>query len=270
MQRRLKTFLHISAVLFLIIFLHYQGALRFLEGVTTRIITAVSISIFSFSEKTIFQDGCETVTECQKKIRELEENARDLLFDRAAYLTLQQETGELRDLVQYIGVSTSPSISAAVIGKSLDPITNTMIINAGAKQGVRLGNPVIVGKGILIGKIVRAEEMFSIVRLLYDNQSKIAATVLNNDRSIGVVEGGYGISVRMNFVPQHEIVAVDDIVVSSGLEPGIPRGLVIGRVESIEKEVYEPFQRAVLSPAVNVQKVSLVSVLFFPSTLSDL
>jgi len=49
--------------------------------------------------------------------------------------------------------------------------------------------------------------------------------------------------------------------VTSGLEKGIPQGLLIGTVEAIEKEAYQPFQKAILNPLANLDKITLVSVL---------
>ena len=54
---------------------------------------------------------------------------------------------------------------------------------------------------------------------------------------------------------------MNDSVVTSGLESGIPRGLLIGKVEAVEKEAYQPFQKAVLTSLINLEKISLVSII---------
>lgn len=124
-----------------------------------------------------------------------------------------------------------------------------------------VGNPVVVGIGVLIGRISRATPETSIVRLLDDNQSKVAATLLNEEKSIGVVEGGYGISIRMNFIPQNEAITIGDTIITSGLEDGVPRGLTIGTVETFEKEPYQPFQSAVVVPPKNFNWITSVSII---------
>ena len=112
-----------------------------------------------------------------------------------------------------------------------------------------------------MGKITKVEKQLAVVRLISDNQIKVAATVLNNERSLGVVEGGYGLSVRMSFIPRNEVVQVGDQIITSGLELNIPRGLLIGSVAAVENEPYQPFQQAVLTPAADLAKLTLVSVL---------
>ena len=67
--------------------------------------------------------------------------------------------------------------------------------------------------------------------------------LLNQDRSIGIIEGGFGLTIRMTFIPQQEIVEIGNIIVTSGLEKNVPRGLVIGEVASVEKEPFEPFSK---------------------------
>ena len=84
---------------------------------------------------------------------------------------------------------------------------------------------------------------------------------MSRDRSIGIVEGGYEISIQMNFIPQNEELNVGDAIVTSGLEETIPRGLLIGRVEAVKKEAYEPFQQAVITPAAPLHALTVVTVL---------
>jgi rod shape-determining protein MreC len=120
---------------------------------------------------------------------------------------------------------------------------------------------VIVDNGLLVGKISHVELRSAIVQLLTDNKSKIAATVMNSQKSIGVVEGGYEISVQMNLIPQHELVSIGDMIITSGLETQIPRGLLIGRVEAIKKEIYQPFQQAVLTPLAPLESLTTVLVI---------
>lgn len=113
----------------------------------------------------------------------------------------------------------------------------------------------------MIGTIAKIEKNISLVRLINDNQSKIAATILNRDNSLGVVEGGYGLSIRMNFIPRNETVLIGDKIITSGLEQTIPKGLLIGEVAVAENEAYQPFQQAVLTSATDLSKLFIVSVL---------
>lgn len=182
-------------------------------------------------------------------------------IDETEVATLRQDNDNLRRQLNFIKAQDYISVGVEVIGKNIDPTESTIIVNRGAKDGIEIGCPTVSDKGILIGKVARVEDNFSIIRLLDDNQSRVAATVANHDRSLGMVEGGYGISVLMNFIPQNEVVNVGDAAVTSGLEEGMPRGLLIGTVEAVEKEAHQPFQTAVIKPFVSFNKITLASVL---------
>jgi rod shape-determining protein MreC len=126
--------------------------------------------------------------------------------------------------------------------------------------------PAIAGKGIIIGKVIRTNEHSSHIRLVNDSLSRVEATTLNHDQTIGVVEGGFGISLQMKFVPRSEVIRVNQQVITSGREPGIPRGLLLGTVTTVENEAYQGFQRVTLSPNIDLSKLSFVSIILTPST----
>jgi cell shape-determining protein MreC len=55
---------------------------------------------------------------------------------------------------------------------------------------------------------------------------------------------------------------VGDQIVTSGQDLEIPKGLLIGKVVSVENEAYQPFQQAILEPAVNLEKLIDVTIIF--------
>jgi len=181
--------------------------------------------------------------------------------NEASLKLLTEENAELKRQLNFKEKTKYASVLAAVIGNNLEGTEKTIIIDRGEKDGIKPGNPVVVDEGILIGEVVKVENDISIVRLLSDNQSKVAATIINKEKSLGVVEGGYGLSVKMNFIPRNEAVQIGDLVVTSGLESNIPRGLLIGKVAAIENEAYQPFQQAILTPSSDYSRFVYLSVI---------
>lgn len=206
-------------------------------------------------------ENFESTEKLQEAYIRLKENFLNKEFEQTDIYLLEQENSELRKQMNFLQKSKFTHLGADVIGKNLDPLGSTLIINRGLNDGIKEGEPVIAGEGVLIGIIARVEQSSSVVRLINDNQSKIAATVANLDRSVGIVEGGYGLSIKMNFIPQNESITVGDVIITSGLQNNIPRGLQIGVVAAVEKEAYQPFQNAVVTPFVNLEKINLVSII---------
>lgn len=245
MRPRLITAASILFVLALVVAAQQHGWLSPFENLAHRGFNGVSRALYRAS---VSGDG-STAT------------STDIL--EATVARLETENFALRDQLDFFASSTIPHVGADVIGRDIDPLGTTLVINAGTRAGLAVDQPVITGNGQLIGTIVRVSETTSIVRLLTDPQSRLAATVLNRDHSLGVVEGGYGISVRLNLIPQNEVVVPGDFIVSSGLEPTLPRGLYIGQVEVVEKKPQQPFQEAVLKTAADLHHLTVVSVLLY-------
>lgn len=262
MNNKRKTALSIAAVIALIIFMHTIGWLRPIEHFFRGSINATSSFVFSGGEKvqsfgSFFKSKQSYTDEIERLSVELDQR----YVDQARLNELEDENARLLEQLNFFETDSHDHVGARVVGRSIDPIGTTIIIDKGTNQGVQKGNSAIVGTGVLIGRVVRADENSSVVQLINDTKSRVAVTVLNSERSIGVVEGGFGIVIRMNFIPQNEEINPGDIVVTSGLEDGVPRGLAIGTIAAVEKKPQEPFQGAVLDPIHNLNNITLISVL---------
>ncbi len=263
MRNKIKTFISITIVIILTIVFHFIGWLSPIENFLHNLVKPGSEIMYSISvsmddeDAELFSNN-ERLIEAYKDLKtKLLKNKTDLV----ELQLLQDENQELKKQLNFIENSKYLSVGVNVIGKNTEPTGNTLIVDRGKKDNIKLGNIVITQEGVLVGKITSVDNYFSIVRLINDSQSKVAATITNEEKSIGLIEGGYGISVHMNFIPQNEIIEIGDTVVTSGLEEGIPRGLLIGKIEAIEKEAYQPFQKAVISPFVNLEKITLASII---------
>ncbi|MBI2444448.1 MAG: rod shape-determining protein MreC [Candidatus Magasanikbacteria bacterium] len=174
---------------------------------------------------------------------------------------LRDENAALRSLLKF-ATPTTTVVAAGIIGQSLATAEQTLIIDRGGRDGVTMGSAAISPEGILIGKITELRPRTSVVRLLQDHRSKIAALILNPERSRGIVEGGFGAGLKMKFIPRNERVRIGDQIITAGLEAGLPRGLLIGTVAEIENEAYQPFQQTTVAPGSDTQKLTTVGVLF--------
>lgn len=258
-----RNYLFLGFILVLIIFFHYLGWLTFIERSVKALIIPISTKITHWRVSSqdffssYFSDKDELVTRYDKCLAK----NQDTDIAEVKIKDLEQENSELRKQLSFFHRRNFTHVTANVVGLNTDNIEKMIIINAGEQDGLKIDQPVIVGDGVIVGTIAKVEKDISMVRLINDNQSKVAATLLNKDGSLGVVEGGYGLSIKMNFIPRNEVVLVGDKVITSGLEENIPRGLLIGEVSVAENEAYQPFQQAVLTPAVDLSKLFIVSVL---------
>ncbi len=261
MNTRKNIFIAVFVVGLLLV-LHYVGLLRTpeewlrllllkplsdLQGLNVQVADQYRF----FKDKKEFFDSYNT---CQNQLAKVQ------ITDAQTKL-LTQENEQLRKILSFERREKTTSTLAYVIGKEINVVDQVLIIDKGEKEGIRVGQPVVAGDGVLVGVINHTTPNTAMFRLISDNQSRIASTVLSRDHSIGVVEGGYGISLRMTLIPRDEIILVGDEVVSSGLEQNIPRGLMIGSVTAVENEPYQPFQQAIITPTLNLNKLTVVGIL---------
>ena len=173
----------------------------------------------------------------------------------------ENENVFLREQLNYLEEKDESYHIAKVIGKSLSTYEHLIFIDKGSSDGIRLGDTVIVNEGVLIGKIYKTYKTYSMVLLLVDNNSATAATIQNKEKTLGVVNGEFGLSMKMDFIPQTEELNIGDKVISSGLERFVPRGLLLGTIDSIDYEQGELFKSAVVKPMINYNKIILVTIL---------
>ena len=124
--------------------------------------------------------------------------------------------------------------------------------------------PLITDQGIMVGKIFKVYPSSSEAILINDSLSRVSAMVQNETNTQGVVVGEHGLSLTMELIPQNEEIKVDDFVITAGIEPTIPRGLVIGQVSRVVAEPNSLFQTVRVRPLVRADSLTVVSILTGP------
>ncbi|TAL20679.1 rod shape-determining protein MreC [Patescibacteria group bacterium] len=247
---------------FVVLTIFFIPAIR---GVGSRILGGLGSPLWSVGlsvRNFFFWDKNETLS----KLQELETERNRLIIENSKLRDLQSENETLRRLLAFKKKTEALLLPAQVIAGSSEPDLHTLEIDAGSDDGVAVGDAVISADGLAVGKIREAGANTSRLELLTDRNSRFAAALLGlAARSvIGVVEGGHGTAMIMRLIPEDVSVSLGDTVVTSGLEAGIPRGLLLGRVESVKKEANEPFQTASLSPLLDLTALSVVAVIHLP------
>lgn len=151
-------------------------------------------------------------------------------------------------------------ITADVIGWDTNPALQSMLINAGFDQGVRVGMPVESARG-LVGQVYRVTNNAALVVLVTETSSAIPVR-LGSTRATGMLRGaGRGLMPTIDWIDLRHQVQVGELVTTSGLGGKFPENLVIGRVVEVERNEAELFQRAVVQPAVDFSAVEIVFVI---------
>jgi rod shape-determining protein MreC len=191
----------------------------------------------------------------------LQRSLEDLTVENAKLRTLVPENEALKAAMRFRERFRDEAVLARVISGSADDALMALVIDRGSEDGVLPDQPVIVGDGIVIGKVLEARRRTAVVLLLSDSRSRLAVTIQNADDTLGVLEGDRGLSVSIGLIPQTAEISPGDVVVTSGAEPGIRRGLPIGAVTKVVKNSQDPFQSADVQPFFSTVHPVFVQVL---------
>jgi len=153
----------------------------------------------------------------------------------------------------------STLIPAQVISRTPDSWYSYIIINLGVKDGVKIKDPVITGKGV-VGEISEVFKDHSKVILVSDKNTRISCEIKRTGE-YGVTEGKLFNKIKLNYLPSSSKLKIGDIVATSGLSNNYPKGVNIGKIQKINKIKGAIFQEIELSPLVNLSTLDLVFVL---------
>lgn len=174
---------------------------------------------------------------------------------------LVAENESLKGLLAFKERTDLTLIPAEVIGADPDATVRALIINRGTEAGIVAGDPVIVGDGTLVGKIKRVAPGRSTILLPTDPRSAIAVMISDHPEADGVAQGEKGLVVSMTLIPQHAPVAAGNTVITTGREDRLPRGLILGTIESVTIVPSDPFMSATIVPAVDPVAITKVAVI---------
>ncbi len=260
----IKKYFSTIAVIMLLIFLHFTKILLPVENLLVEVLKPLSGKLYSagsYVKKSYdARASKENLTELSEKLRD---EVNRLLVENAKLKTLEEENRVLREYVKFSKRSESSFLVANVISRASADSSGVgrFIIDKGSSDGIEAGEAVIFGDGIILGKIVETKDKLSSVCLINNENCKLAASIQNEEGTSGIASGDKGLIIKMEFIPQTESIKEGDTVITSGLEEKIKRGLLIGKINKVNKESNELWQSAIIESLFNLDNVSIVSVL---------
>lgn len=177
--------------------------------------------------------------------------------------SLQEENATLRSLARVALSQHSSWVGAQVISRDVRKDRARLLLDRGEQDGVRLGQAVLSGTGVVIGKIATLEPKTSMVELVTDPQSRFAVALeaSSTKKLVGVLEGRGQGSAWLMYIPVQTPIMQDQTIWTAGTEDEIPKYLPIGIVNDIRGTKADPFLQASIEPLVNPEDVTVVYIL---------
>ena len=189
----------------------------------------------------------------------LAQNAQ-LQADRRHYLELEK----LFALDTELGSSSYDEVTAQVISESPSVWYSHVTISAGSADGVRVGEVVIDGDG-LVGRVTTVAPDAAEVTLITDASSAVAARDAASG-AWGIVEPASGSTNQLvlDFPSSVQAVAAGDLIVTAGTTANgqslFPPDIPIGHVTSVDASSGD----ISIEPNANVKQLEYVQVLTHP------
>lgn len=262
-RRRLPRWVSALIVVAVAAALLAPGPLRQIEALSTGVLTPIQMGVSStLGEVTGVAETIQRIRDLSDQNRAYKDQLDQLQSEVVTMRELEVENAQLRDLLS-MAQRTGPGelIPVTVIARDDVPYVQAITIDRGSTGGVHEGSIVITHRG-LVGRVERVNPTSAKVRLITDINQSVAVRLQSESRSTGVLRGqSQGNLLVIEYIPQADTIRVGDPVLTSGLGEVFPENLVVGNVARVEHKDSDPFQLAVVEPAVDMDKLERLYVL---------
>jgi rod shape-determining protein MreC len=194
----------------------------------------------------------------------LQAQLRETLWEKSELEALRTEN---RRLAQALGLRPPKGYDplwADVMER--DPLHwyNSIMVSAGAQQGVTLNAPVFGnqdGTLVAVGRVTEVRRDSAVVLLVTDEASSVVA-YLSTSAVEGLVQGQGGPRLRMSYLPSEVDLSTGDLVYTSPTSATFPGEILLGRVMAINpRDPFLTFQSVEVRPAADAAALSQVMIL---------
>jgi len=248
---RIKEYLILSLLIvtsLTLIFSNDNSQVRFLRAVAVGFIGVIQ-SGFS---------AVPNVFEIQKENEFLREKNIELSNEVSALKEAKLENIRLTKLLGIKDKNVPGVIIAGIVNKSLVQARNTITLNVGESDSVKVNMPVITDDG-LVGRIVSSSRHYSIAQILYNRGLSVSVKIQRN-RVDGILNYDGAGNLIISNIPKSADVKVGDIVITSEYSSYFPSSIPVGTVIE-EGNLDNLFKKIIVSPLVNFPGLEEVFVL---------
>jgi rod shape-determining protein MreC len=179
-----------------------------------------------------------------------------LLISGARVARLQTAAAENARLRELLGANRRGGLDvqlAPILDIDLDPTRQRLVLDAGAGDGVSVGQSVIDAGG-LVGQITAVRPGSATVLLLTDPDHAVPVMVART--GVRLVAYGKGRSDRLEVpnIPLSSDIKVGDVLITSGLGGRFPAGFPVGTIVALHPDDSHAFLVGELRPAAQLDR----------------
>jgi len=195
----------------------------------------------------------------REEVEKFKEKNKKLTVQIAGLKELREENKKLRKAIG-IGLPKRFNLSfAQIIGKNISQ--DSILVNKGSKNGILKNMPVITSQKIVLGKISRVYKNFAEVMLISNKKMSFDVRIQDSSDISGMAKGKGNSKISIDLVPREKKISKGDIVITDNLGEIFPKGLLVGKVEKVEKNDVNAFQKIEVKPISNIKEIDDIFII---------
>lgn len=178
---------------------------------------------------------------------------RNSKLEKYYYLNqqLEEENDLLKQQLNYLKNSVFDFVTVPVIGRTNGTNSRTLIIDAGFKQNIRIGQIVIYEKQ-LVGRVIKVNKNSSRVLLLTDPLSGIPVKGLES--GVKFIANGQFTNLLLCKYLREENLQNGELVVTTNDNASIIANIIVGKVVNKENNYY-------VQPNIDFNQIDMVQII---------
>ncbi|SEN71525.1 rod shape-determining protein MreC [Gemmobacter aquatilis] len=201
---------------------------RFRTALVDRVVPSFDWAMLPVTKAAEMVQGFQSYTKLYEQNQDLRQELQQMRVWKEAALRLEQQNAKLLGLNQVRLDPKLTHITGVVLADSGSPFRQSVLLNVGARDGVRDGWAAMDGIG-LVGRISGVGRQTSRVILLTDSNSRIPVVVQPSGQK-AMLSGDNTPAPPLDYLEKPDLVRPGDQVVTSGDGGVFPAGLLVGAV----------------------------------------
>lgn len=201
---------------------------RMRAAIIDRVVPSFDWALVPVTQMTGMIEDFQSYTRIYEQNQELRRELQQMKAWKEAALQLEQQNAKLLDLNKVRLDAALTFITGVVLADSGSPFRQSVLLNIGARDGLRDGWATTDGLG-LVGRISGVGETSARVILLTDSNSRIPVAIQPSGQR-AILAGDNSALPPLDFLETPEAIRPGDRIVSSGDGGVFPAGLLVGQV----------------------------------------
>jgi len=233
-------------------------------NVITGSLLSVSNTVFSYFDlQKVNQELLEQNSRLEMDVVRLYRQLNDKIADTITFDRIFLQDSVLA-AIRRDGNDQHLFIPAGIVRNSTRELRNYITINKGVNDGIRPDMGVVSPRGV-VGIVTTVNDRFAIVMSLLHVQSRVSCK-LQHTNYFGALSwrGGDAEHAFLEQIPTHATFQTGDTIVTSGFTGAFPPGMMVGVVESFNKQDDDNSYTLKVRLAVDFQSLNALCVIDNP------